>query len=222
MTPLLLNANPRDKKVYELCKRLFDIIFSIIILIITLPLFLIIASVIRLNSPGPIIFSHQRIGQNRRRSNSPDGSLSERRIGQDLKGKPITIYKFRTMRMDVDPYHVKPRTLKDERLTSVGRFLRAACLDELPQFINVLKGDMSIVGPRPEMPFIVEKYGPVEAQRLLVKPGITGLWQIYGSRKQPIHENIHYDFDYIQNQTLILDFFIIIKTALFVFRIQNI
>ena len=139
-----------------------------------------------------------------------------------MNGVHFYIYKFRTMHMDVDPYCVKPRTLEDSRLTSVGKFLRVSCLDELPQFINVLKGDMSIVGPRPEMPFIVESYGPLEAQRLLVKPGLTGLWQIYGTRKQPIHENIHYDFEYIRNRNMLLDVSILIKTAFFILKIQNI
>jgi lipopolysaccharide/colanic/teichoic acid biosynthesis glycosyltransferase len=222
MTPPLQVELKRADNRYESSKRIFDIFFSILILVISLPLFLLTSCLVRLNSPGPVIFSQQRIGQNRRRFNAQFGAFPERRNGNDLKGQPITIYKFRTMRMDVDPYSVTARTPEDERLTVSGKFLRTTSLDELPQFFNVLKRDLSIVGPRPEMPFIVEKYGPVEAQRLLIKPGITGLWQIYGTRKQFIHENIQYDFEYIRKRSLLLDFSILLKTIFYILKINNI
>ena len=221
MVPLPGIERKVDKNSYEVSKRIFDLIVSIAILIFTLPLFLLIAFAIGINSPGPIIFSQQRIGMNRRRNRPSFKTKMERRVGPDLKGKPITIYKFRTMRMDVDPYSIKARSSQDRRLTVTGKFLRATSLDELPQILNVLRGDLSLVGPRPEMPFIVKHYGPVEAQRLLIKPGITGLWQIYGTRKRHIHENIQYDIDYIQRRSMLLDCAILIKTAVFILRIQN-
>lgn len=222
MNALLTIELNRENKRYETSKRIFDIFFSILVLVATLPLFLLIACAIRLNSPGPVIFAQQRIGQNRRRADSRSETAPERRKGGDLKGQPITIYKFRTMRMDADPYRAKTLMPEDDRLTATGRFLRATSLDELPQFYNVLKGNLSIVGPRPEMSFIVEKYGPVESQRLLIKPGITGFWQIYGPRKQYIHENIHYDFEYIRRRNLLLDIWIIVRTVYYVLEIKNI
>jgi lipopolysaccharide/colanic/teichoic acid biosynthesis glycosyltransferase len=96
--------------------------------------------------------------------------------------------------------------------------LRRFSIDELPQLVNVLKGEMSLVGPRPEMPYIVEKYGPLERQRLYARPGITGLWQISPARAKPIHENLHYDFTYIENQCITLDCIILLRTIAAVMR----
>lgn len=106
----------------------------------------------------------------------------------------------------------------DSRITKFGRFLRKTSLDEFPQFINVLKGDMSVVGPRPEMSFIVEQYEDIHRERLKVKPGITGFWQISKYRSQLIHENIELDLYYIYNQSFILDLVIIIKTIFFAMK----
>jgi len=102
--------------------------------------------------------------------------------------------------------------MDDTRITPVGRILRKVCLDELPQFYNVVKGDMSLVGPRPEMPFIVKQYTGWEKRRLDVKPGITGLWQVDARRGQPLKESLEWDFYYIQNQSLLLDFTILLRT----------
>jgi lipopolysaccharide/colanic/teichoic acid biosynthesis glycosyltransferase len=106
-----------------------------------------------------------------------------------------------------------PRSPYDPRITRIGRWLRRYSLDELPQFFNVLAGDMSIVGPRPEMRFIVEKYDTLQRERLRVKPGITGLWQISYARKAAIHENLDYDLYYIENQSFLLDVVIIALTG---------
>jgi len=103
------------------------------------------------------------------------------------------LYKFRTMHTDTDRYAVNPTDHNDFRITRVGRFLRKTSLDEMPQIINVLKGEMSFVGPRPEMSFIVEKYDEIHKERLKLIPGITGLWQLSGDRKKAIHENMDYD-----------------------------
>jgi len=205
---------------YSMIKRAIDIILSLIGLILLSPLVLVIAAIIKLDSPGSIFFKQQRIGQNRRRKIDGDGCLHERR-NENLRGKPFYIYKFRTMKANADCYAIKPGNDSDPRLTRVGKIFRAIGVDELPQLFNILKGDMSLIGPRPEMPFIVKNYGLLESMRLTIKPGLTGLWQIYGSRKEPIHKNLHYDLDYIKNRSIKLDLEIMFKTIGFMFRLQN-
>jgi lipopolysaccharide/colanic/teichoic acid biosynthesis glycosyltransferase len=116
------------------------------------------------------------------------------------------------MRTDVPEYEASPRSVVDDRLTRIGRLIRRLSVDELPQLINVLKGEMSLVGPRPEMPFIVAHYHSVERERLITRPGITGLWQISPARAFPIHENLQYDLHYIQNQNFLLDCAIVLRT----------
>jgi len=116
------------------------------------------------------------------------------------------------------PYQRSPIDDSDPRLTRVGRVLRRLSIDEVPQLLNVLKGEMSLVGPRPEMPFIVQNYGLLERQRLCVKPGITGLWQISSARAHPIHENIEYDLFYIEHQSLRMDLSILLRTVAAVIR----
>jgi len=168
------------------------------ILLITLsPFMLWIALAIKKDTPGPIFFCHQRIGKN---------------------GSPFNMVKFRTMKADSAPYAVNPLDTDDVRITRVGRFLRKTSLDELPQILNVLRGNMSLVGPRPEMPFIVDTYTQRHRQRLRVKPGITGLWQLSGDRSNPIHHNLDYDLYYIKHQSFFLDIAILIETVFFAFR----
>lgn len=178
-------------------KRFLDILISALVLTISLPLMIIISLLIKLSSPGPIIFRQERIG---------------------WQGRKFTIYKFRTMTISANPYDFKPRAADDCRITSVGKILRNTFLDEIPQFFNVLTGDMSIVGPRPEMGFIVSQYNDIERQRLSVKPGITGIWQIYADRTKQIHENIDYDIYYIDNFSLALDLIIMLKTGWLIVR----
>ena len=122
------------------------------------------------------------------------------------------MYKFRTMRTDADPYAVAPHDRHDSRITTYGRWLRGSSIDELPQLVNVLRGEMSLVGPRPEMPFIAESYDEWQKRRLSVKPGITGMWQILGRKDLPMHENLQYDFYYIRNRSLGLDLSILLRT----------
>lgn len=120
--------------------------------------------------------------------------------------------KFRTMRPSADPYAPAPVNGEDARVTRFGRWLRRFSLDELPQLINVLRGEMSLVGPRPEMPFLVEQYRPWQRRRLEVRPGLTGLWQILGRKDLPLAENIEYDFFYINHRSLLLDMAILLRT----------
>jgi len=182
---------------YSLIKRGCDVVGSIFFLLVLLPLCLGVAVLIKLDSSGPVFFRHHRIGKN---------------------GKHFTLWKFRSMRADVPEYGISPQCAVDERLTRVGRLIRRFSIDELPQLINVLRGEMSLVGPRPEMPFIVDRYRPFERERLSVKPGITGLWQISPARAFPIHENLQYDLHYINNQGLLLDCAILLRTVAAVLR----
>ena len=114
---------------------------------------------------------------------------------------------------DVEPSAVAPLEREDGRVTKYGRWLRATSIDELPQLWNVLRGEMSLVGPRPEMPFIVAEYDEWQRRRLSVKPGITGLWQILGRKDLPMHDNLQYDFYYIRNRSLGLDLSILVRTV---------
>jgi exopolysaccharide biosynthesis polyprenyl glycosylphosphotransferase len=172
-------------------KRLMDIIVASILLILLLPLAFVIAIWIRLDSPGPALFIHDRIG---------------------LNGRRFRLWKFRTMTVDSNPYDTAPTDPDDPRITRVGRWLRRTSLDELPQLWKVLFGEMSMVGPRPEMPQIVERYEPWQRIRLEVKPGVTGLWQIIGRKNLPLELNLEYDLYYIKNQSLLLDLVILLKT----------
>lgn len=122
------------------------------------------------------------------------------------------------MRVDANPYAHTPQHSTDPRITRFGRWLRRSSLDELPQLWNVLKGDMSLVGPRPEMPFIVATYNEEQRERLKVKPGITGVWQISAVRGEPIHANIEYDLFYIEHRSLLLDVIIMVKTLVTAIR----
>ena len=175
-------------------KRLVDIVLSLVALTFALPLFAVLAVAIPLDSPGSMIFR-------------------QRRVGKD--GKFFTILKFRTMYMRETTDEHTPRSRGDDRITRIGRYLRATSLDEIPQFINVLRGEMSVVGPRPEMPFIAEHYTPLERARLVVRPGITGIWQISPHRRRPIHEHIYYDLYYVQRQSLLLDLVVVLQTVFF-------
>ena len=176
---------------YEWLKRAFDIVGALAALALLAPLGLWIALRIRLDSSGPVFFVHTRVGRN---------------------GKPFRLYKFRTMQADSHPYRTAPSDREDPRLTRYGRWLRRSSLDELPQLLNVLTGSMSLVGPRPEMPFIVDGYQDWQRRRLSVVPGITGLWQILGRKDLPLHENLQYDFYYIHNRSLLFDLSILLRT----------
>jgi lipopolysaccharide/colanic/teichoic acid biosynthesis glycosyltransferase len=182
---------------YAAVKRMADAILSLFLLILLMPLFALTAAAVKLDSPGPAFFR-------------------QRRIGKD--GRGFLIWKFRSMYTDAPRYAASPTSNQDQRLTRIGRLIRRSSVDELPQLINVLRGEMSLVGPRPEMPFIVKGYTAIERQRLVVKPGITGLWQVSPARAFPIHENLQYDLHYIRHQNLMLDGVILIRTIASVIR----
>lgn len=175
----------------SLVKRLLDLAIALSGMLLAAPLMALLSMLIRLDSPGPALFVHERVGK--------DGRL-------------FSMFKFRTMHTNVDPYAPAPSDENDPRVTRMGRFLRKSSLDELPQILNVIRGDMSLVGPRPEMPFIVAKYEPWQRRRLDVPQGITGLWQIAGRKKLPLHLNLEYDFYYIRNWSLLLDIVILVRT----------
>jgi exopolysaccharide biosynthesis polyprenyl glycosylphosphotransferase len=176
---------------YDITKRIFDITLATFVTIITFPIWILSAILIKLDSKGPVFFAQERVG---------------------YKGKKFKIIKFRTMYQDVPKYALSPRDPTDPRITRVGKFLRRWSIDELPQMINVLKGDMSFVGPRPEMPQIVEQYKPWQRKRLDVRPGLTGLWQILGRKELPLESNLQYDFVYLRNRSFAFDLTMVMKT----------
>ena len=190
--PVIQEKERRAPIFYPVFKRIFDLAVSALALLMLSPLIALIAAIIKCDSPGPIIFRQKRVGKS---------------------GKEFSFYKFRSMRIDANPYAITPNSSEDPRLTPFGRRLRRSSLDEIPQFLNVLKGDMSIVGPRPEMPFIVATYNEEQRERLRVKPGITGVWQISAVRGEPIHANMEYDLFYIEHRSLLLDMIIMVRTV---------
>lgn len=183
----------------ETAKRTFDIIFSLATLIVGLPVWLLIAAIVGIETKGGVLFLQTRIGKN---------------------GKPFRMYKFRSMVQDAEKDGQKWTTVNDPRVTRFGRILRKTHLDEIPQFWNVLIGDMSIVGPRPEQPKFVDRFTkilPYYSRRLIVRPGITGWWQInskaYSESVEQIELRLRNDFYYIENMSLKLDFEILIRTV---------
>jgi exopolysaccharide biosynthesis polyprenyl glycosylphosphotransferase len=189
--PLVQLGRERVSPIYEPMKRIFDVCGAIVGLVVFAPLILWSALRVRMDSPGPAFLAHERVGR---------------------RGERFRMYKLRTMTIDTDPNTVAPRDREDARVTRYGRWLRSTSIDELPQLWNVLRGEMSIAGPRPEMPFIVASYDNWQRHRLAVKPGITGLWQILGRKDLPMHQNLQYDFYYIRNRSLALDLSIVLRT----------
>jgi len=190
------SRNPR-RFTYEWAKRICDFVGAAILLALGSPLLLLLALLIKLDSKGPALFRQERVG---------------------LNGRRFRMFKFRTMYADSPAYAYSPKDSYDLRITRLGRFLRRTSLDELPQILNVFLGNMSLVGPRPEMPFIVETYTERQSQRLQVMPGITGLWQLSGDRAYLIHENIEYDLYYIQHRNFFMDMAILLHTSIFAMR----
>jgi len=195
-------------------KRLFDIIFSFLGLITLSPLLLIIAFLVKLSSPGPVFYRGERIGKN---------------------GKPFKIFKFRTMVVGAEEKGGPSTPIDDPRLTKIGKFLKRFQFDELPQFINVLKGEMSLVGPRPEVPFYVDMMAEEEKKIILsVRPGITDLASLWNFREGEIlkgspdpektyqekirPEKIRLQIEYVKNRSFLLDLKIILKTILKIFN----
>ena len=188
------DADGEPPLAYMTFKRGFDVMLSALLILLTLPMWMLVALMIRLDSQGPVFFRQERIGQS---------------------GRRFVMLKFRSMYATAPKYERSPESDTDQRITRVGKFLRKTSLDELPQLLNVLNGDMSLVGPRPEMPYVTDAYTPVERRRLTVPQGLTGLWQLSGDRKFVIHEAIEYDLYYIENRGIFLDFAILLHTLFF-------
>lgn len=172
-------------------KYLLDFVAAFFLILIFAPLMILISILIKLSSRGPIFFSHKRVG---------------------INNKLFVIHKFRSLHIDTPSYSEKPDSTEDVRITAVGKWIRKTSLDELPQLFNVIKGEMSLVGPRPEMPFLAENYEDWENQRHLVRPGMTGLWQLSPRRRGSIREGIPVDLEYIENLSLWNDFKILLRT----------
>ncbi len=206
--PLIDLRAPALSHFQRMVKRIFDLFVTIPLLIILSPLFLIVALLIAADSPGPIFYKSKRIKEN---------------------GEIFGMIKFRTMKVDADKDLQQVMKVDesgvltykrpdDPRITKIGRVLRKYSLDELPQFINVLTGDMSLIGPRPELPELVDRYEPWQRKRFSVPQGISGWWQVNGRSDKPMHLNTEDDLYYIQNYSLGLDIQILLKTILVVIR----
>ena len=182
-------------KLFRIFKRGIDIIISLLGLIILSPILAVIAIVIKLGSKGPVIFKQQRAGK---------------------AGQAFVFYKFRTMKQDVDPFGPSPKSGQDTRLIKVGRFLREYSLDELPQFFNVLRGDMSLIGPRPLYLSQIPEWNERQKKRLLVRPGLTGLAQIRGRGALTQEEKLELDVQYVETTGFLTDIIIITRT---IFRV---
>lgn len=191
-----------SKAFQRFLKRATDIVVSVIGLAFLAPVFLIIAAAIKLDSPGPVFFRQERVGKN---------------------GRIFRIFKFRTMVQNATEHPLGYHTNEhDPRVTRVGRFLRAYSLDELPQFFNILVGDMSLVGPRPTLPYQVEKYNDFQRRRLLVPPGVTGLAQVNGRNQLTWPERIERDVWYVDHWSYGLDLKILWQTLGVVIRREGV
>jgi len=194
------NVNRNNLGFYYIVKRVIDIILSLVALVFATPIIAVVGAAIKLESEGPIIYKQERVG---------------------LGGKPFVIYKLRSMYIDAEKNGAQWACKDDPRVTKVGRFIRKTRIDELPQLINILKGDMSIVGPRPERPILTYKFNeeiPGFVNRLQVKPGLTGWAQVTGGYELSPKEKLEKDMYYIENQSLWLDFKIMFKTIFIVFN----
>ena len=191
-------------------KRALDLLGAAALLLLLAPLFVVVAAMVKLDSPGPVLFRQERVGRG---------------------GRPFVCFKFRSMRVDADQKvhaaYVAERIRQglpllklqaDPRITRIGGFLRASSIDELPQLWNVLRGDMSLVGPRPAMAYEVELYDAAQRQRLLVEPGVTGLAQVYSRGKGTLTEYVGHDLEYVARRTFWLDVKILLITLPAVLR----
>ena len=206
--PMINLRDPALNEVQRMLKRVFDLALGGIIMLFILPILSVVAVAIKVDSDGPIIFRQKRVGEN---------------------GRLFSMYKFRSMIVgaenmqdevtEIDEQgHVIYKKVDDPRITRAGRIIRRTSLDELPQLFNVLKGDMSLVGPRPELPFMIGQYEPWQHKRFSVPQGMTGWWQINGRADKPLHLHTEDDIYYIQNYSLWMDLYILLKTPWVVVR----
>lgn len=207
-----LKSNYREKKYfYKFTKRAIDIIGALVGLIMLSPILFIVAILIKLESPGPIIFSQKRVG---------------------LNGVEFSMYKFRSMVANAEELKANLmsknemsgpmfKIKNDPRVTKIGRFIRKTSIDELPQLVNVLKGEMSLVGPRPSLPSEVKQFKPWMLKRLEVKPGLTCYWQVSGRNKLAFEEWMRLDVKYVEERNLFIDIKLIFKTFFVFFGDEN-
>ncbi len=206
--PMISLKYPTLTGYQRVTKRVFDLLVGGLVLIMISPILIIAAIAIRLDSPGPVFFKQRRVGEN---------------------GRVFGMYKFRSMVQDADSRlmevikhdangNIIHKSKDDPRITRVGKFIRRASIDELPQILNVLRGEMSLVGPRPEMPFLVEKYETWQRARFAVPQGITGWWQVNGRSDKPMHLNTEDDLYYVRHYSMLLDLYILAKTPFAVLR----
>jgi len=200
-----------------LVRRGLNLSIALIALVLLFPILILIALLVWITSPGPILYTQVRVGLDRR---LPEDVRQNHRRERNLGGRPFTIYKFRTMRVDAEHQSGAVWAQQDDlRVTSIGRLLRQYRLDELPQLLNVLRGEMNIVGPRPERPTIFAELREHIAEyplRQRAKPGITGLAQInhhYDRSLEDVRTKVHYDLEYIRRQSVAEDFRIMLKTV---------
>jgi exopolysaccharide biosynthesis polyprenyl glycosylphosphotransferase len=207
----IIEIERKESAIYNISKRTLDIIASTLGLIILSPILLIVAILIKLESKGPAIFSQKRIGLNK---------------------KEFKMYKFRSMVQNAEELKEKLakenemsgpmfKMKNDPRVTKVGRFIRKTSIDELPQLINVLKGEMSLVGPRPSLPKEVSKFEPWMLRRLSVKPGLTCYWQVSGRNNIGFEDWMKLDLQYVNDRSFWLDLKLILKTATVLFGDKN-
>lgn len=199
----------KPKPIYDFVKRVFDIVWSLIGLIVLSPVFIILSILVKTTSEGPVFFAHKRVGKG---------------------GKTIKIYKFRSMVTNAEElikqftpeqkaeYEKNFKLENDPRVTKVGKFMRKTSLDELPQLINILKGDISIVGPRPVMDVETKIYGNYRNMLLSVKPGLTGFWAANGRSHTTYTRRRAMEIYYVKNRSVLLDLKIIFKTFISVFK----
>jgi lipopolysaccharide/colanic/teichoic acid biosynthesis glycosyltransferase len=200
-------------KSYLRVKRILDVVFSLLILI---PLFIVIAIcavLIRLDSKGPIFFRQKRVGHNgvefymyklRSMYINSDDSVHRESVKQYMNGDVLN---------GNDNTGNQYKLVDDPRVTRVGKIMRKTSIDELPQFINVLRGEMTLVGPRPPLPYEVEEYGPRDWVRLLGRPGLTGTWQVYGRSNVPFKKMVEMDIEYLGQQSILQDLKLIVLTV---------
>lgn len=184
-----------ENKVYAIYSRILDICLSLIGLIIGIPLIIIFGILIKLEDNGPIIYKQERVGKH---------------------GKIFNLYKLRSMRTDAEKFGAQWAQQNDPRILKVGKFIRKTRVDEIPQLLNILKGDMSIIGPRPERPMFTMQFNEAIdgfINRLLVKPGLTGLAQVNGGYEMTPEEKFKWDMEYIQKRNIYVDIIVIFKTV---------
>lgn len=208
---IMLEKKKLSRNTYEFLKRLMDIICSMSALIVLAPIFIVVAILIKIESKGPVIFSQERVG---------------------INNKKFKMYKFRSMVVNAEDMKEKLekqnerkgpmfKIKNDPRITTIGRFIRKTSIDELPQLINILKGEMSIVGPRPSLPKEVIQFEPWMLERLKVKPGLTCYWQVQGRDHIEFEDWMRLDVKYVKDRNFLLDIKLIFKTFFVFLGDQN-